>query len=295
MLPALLLVSVLLATGAPAAVSRPIRTNEPGTGIFIGSGLLGQFQINRESDHNETLTETIALFDYRYTLSTHWVLGIRAPFILDKTLKHSGLGDQQTAGIGDFELSVKHRFFRSVGQWSDRHAALEVIWKLPTGSTTQFVDPALPIHRKRRLQPGTGSHDFTVDLIYQEGRGRLVYGGNLSYTLTTEDEHAYRFGDEARLNLDFEYIFLPRVYRRPGKEVFLLLEAVLIHKRADRFQDQAISATRRTELLLAPGVQYIATERLLFSFSFQFPLYENVIEGGLQRDFDLLAEFRYAF
>lgn len=276
-------------------MSRPIRTNEPGTGVFIGSGLLGQIRINRESNAREKLTETVTFFDFRYTPATHWVFGVRLPFILERTLEMDPARSTSTQGVGDTVLTAKHRFFRSVGRWSDRHAAVEVEWKLPTGSAEQNLTGSLPLHRRRQLQPGTGSHDFLVDLVYQEGRGRMVYGGDISYRFTTEDDGRYEFGNEAMLNLDFEYILLPRVYRRPGNELFILLETTLRHKEADQFRGSSIPSTRRTELLLAPGAQYIATERLLFSVSVQFPLYSRVEAGGLERDFNILGEFRFAF
>lgn len=46
-------------TGAPpepAPVLRPIRTNTPGTGVFIGSGLVVRTLYDRESADDETLT-----------------------------------------------------------------------------------------------------------------------------------------------------------------------------------------------------------------------------------------------
>lgn len=287
--------SVLNPVPAEATFFRPIRTNEPGTGVFIGSGLLGQFTLNRESNDLEELTESELTLDFRYTPSTNLVFGIRAPVVLERRLEHPLAGTQTTRGLGDVSLSAKYRFFRTVGAWSDRHAAFEVAVKLPTGSSDEPVDGRLPLQRRRRLQPGSGATDIVFDLVYQEGRRRFVYGGDLSYRLTTRDGRGYEFGDEARLTLDLEYILLPWVYRRPGHELFVLLETALAHRAPDRFGNRTFSETRRTEILLAPGLQYIATEQMLVSFSFQFPAYSRVERLGLERDFNLLAEFRYAF
>lgn len=297
--PAALAGASLRAPGVVApriAAARPIRTNEPGTGVFIGSGTLGRLRIRREvASTGEVLREAIWVSDIRYTPATHWVFGVALP-IVHRSMSGGTLDDDSSAGgVGDLLISGKYRFFRTVGRWSDRHAAVEVGVKLPTGSTTEPVNAALALPLQRRLQPGTGSTDFVFDLVYQEGRRRFVYGGDLAYVLSTADANGYAFGDALRLSLDFEYIVLPLEYRRPGHEVFLLLEAAVSNRRRDRLNGMELATTGRTEILLAPAVQYIATERLLVSFSAQFPVYADVPPGGLGSDFDFLGEFRYAF
>ena len=276
-------------------LTRPIRTNEPGTGVFIGSGALGRVRVRRESSASgAVLREAVGVADFRYTPSTHWVVGARVPLILDRSVELDGSRDS-TSGIGDISLSTKFRFFRRVGGWFDRHAAVEAGIKLATGASDRDVDTRLPEYLRRRVQPGTGATDFFIDAIYQEGRRRFVYGGDLAVVVTTADERGYRFGNEVRLSLDFEYIVLPIEYRRPGHELFILLEMAVVDKQADRLAGVDIRPTARTEILLAPAAQFIATERLLLSLSVQFPVYSNVAERGLGSDFDVLGEFRYAF
>jgi hypothetical protein len=275
---------------------RPIRTNTPGTGVFIGSGLVVQTLYDRESAAGEELSTWTAVADYRYTPATHWVFGARAPWILDRTLESPSPGSVSTSGAGDVSLAVKHRFFRSVGMWSDRHMAAEVEVKLPTGDGV--VPPGaedLPARRRHRLAPGSGSVDVVADLIYQEGRRRFIYGGDLSFRLNTQGNGGYRFGNEVRLNLDLEYILFPLEYRRPGNEVFVLLETTLRRKWADEVRGRSLERTERTDLLLAPAVQHIISDQLLASLSVQFPAISDAPAGGLEQDLDVLAELRYAF
>lgn len=275
---------------------RPIRTNTPGTGVFIGSGLVVQTLFDRESAAGEDLSTWTAVADYRYTPATHWVFGVRAPWILDRTLEGPASESVSTSGAGDLSLAVKHRFFRSVGMWSDRHVAAEVEVKLPTGDAGLPPEAdGFPVDRRYRLAPGSGSVDVVADLIYQEGRGRFVYGGDLSLRLNTEGDGDYRFGNELRLNLDLEYILFPLTYRRPGNEVFVLLETTLRRKWADELDDRSLERTERTDLLLAPAVQHIVSDRLLASLSVQFPAISDAAAGGLKQDLNLLAELRYAF
>lgn len=290
---------------APSAARalRPIRTNEPGTGVFIGSGLLVQSVYDRESNGSEELETWTAVTDFRYTPATHWVIGARIPFVLDRTLDHRAAGTVSRSGFGDVSVAVKHRFFRQVGMWSDRHAAVELEAELPTGSTDLPATGDLPARHRHRLAPGTGSVDVVADLIYQEGRRRFVYGGDLSFCLNTEGENGYRFGNEMRLNLDLEYILFPLEYRRPGNEVFVLLETTIRRKWTDEVDGHSLERTERTDLLLAPAVQHIISDQLLASLSVQFPAISDAVDppdgstgpGGLEKDLNLLAEIRYAF
>lgn len=273
---------------------RPIRTNTPGTGVFIGSGVLARVLWDRRSSDGLELEDVTAVVDFRYTPATHWVVGVRVPVVLSRELRGDGLG-ASSSGLGDVSLGVKHRFFRSVGRWSDRHAAVEVEVGLPAGRSRPDLPPGLePIFRDR-LRPSTGAVDWSVDVVYQEGRRRFVYGGDLLYRRGGEGEEGYRRGDAVRLNFDVEHILYPFEYRRPGNEVFVLLEGALLRHGKDELDGRTVAGTGRTELLLAPGIQHVATEQMLMSVSLQFPVWYNVGSRELERDLNLLAEVRFAF
>lgn len=280
--------------GVPAVTLRPIRTNTPGTGVFIGSGLLVQTLFDRESNGTASLETWTAVTDFRYTPATHWVIGARLPTVLERRLEGTSAGTIARSGVGDASISVKHRLFRKVGMWSDRHAAVELEAKLPTGRTDLPEAPGLSAGNRHRLTPGTGSVDFVADLVYQEGRQRFVYGGDLSFRLNTDGNGGYRFGNEARLNLDLEYILFPLEYRRPGNEVFVLLETTVRRKWADEVDGRSLTETRRTDLLLAPAVQHIISDQLLASLSVQIPVVSDAPGDGLEQDLNVLAELRYA-
>lgn len=288
-------VAVLAVAGAlaaPALQARPIRTNTPGTGIFIGSGLLGQVICDVSSRGGTDLTACTLVGDLRYTPSTHWVFGVRAPLYVERTLSHEGR-ELSRSGVGDVEISGKYRFFREVGSWFDRHAAIELGVKLPTGESGG-LDATLPAPLAHRLAPGTGSTDAYVDLIYQQGQRRFVWGGELELRWNGEGEEDYRFGDVMKLAFDVEYVMLPREYTTPGKEVFVLLEGALIHRSDDDVAGASLP-TGGTELLLAPGIQHIATEQTLVSLSLQLPVWSDLDSAALDSEWNLLAEVRFAF
>lgn len=284
-------VLVGLLVGA-VAQARPIRTNTPGTGVFIGSGLVVQGICDSSSRGESELRDCSLVADYRYTPATHWVLGVRAPLYVERQAELDAR-EVSRSGLGDVEVSGKYRFFRQVGPWFDRHAAVEVGVKLPTGESDD-LDPALPLPLAHRLTPGTGSTDAFVDLVYQQGQRRFVWGGDLLYRRNGEGEDDYRFGDRLELAFDVEYVAFPREYTKPGNEVFVLLEGALVH----RFDDEADGRelpTGGTELLLAPGIQHIATEQMLLSLSLQLPVGSDLDDAALESDWNVLAEIRYAF
>lgn len=275
------------------AQARPIRTNTPGTGVFIGSGLLAQIVCQEQSAGAAELSGCTLVTDFRYTPASHWVFGVRVPYGLDRTLD-LGSAERSADGLGDIEVSGKWRFFRQVGPWFDRHAAVEVGVSLPTGDSDLPEDPSLPVPLAHRLAPGSGATDVFVDLIYQQGQRRFVWGGDLLYRRNGDGEGDYRFGDVLRLNLDGEYVLFPRVYKRPGNEVFVLLEPSLVYHRDDELNGRSLP-TGGTELLLAPGIQYIATEQMLLSLSVELPVWQDLDRLAPERDWNVLAELRYAF
>ena len=287
---AALLVAGLL--GAAVVHARPIRTNTPGTGVFIGSGVLGQVVCESQSRGDTRLEGCEFIADFRFTPATHWVLGARAPLYVRREAEFGGRNVSRS-GLGDLSISGKYRFFRQVGPWFDRHAAVELGIKLPTGKSTE-LDLAIPSPVAHRLSPGTGSTDIFVDLVYQQGQGRFVWGGDLFYRRNGTGEGDYRFGEQFRVTFDVEYIAFPRKYTKPGKEVFVLLEGTVIHKADDEMAGLKLP-TGGSQVLLAPGIQYIATEQMLVSLSLQFPVLSDVSVEGFETEWNLLAEIRFAF
>lgn len=287
-----LLLVLLIPRGAAA---NPIRANTPGTGVFQRSGLLAGVVADRKERGGTELLTLSSFADLRYTPGTHWVFGVRVPYLVDSRLKRSDAATEAISGLGDVVVSVKHRFYRWVGPWADRHAAVEVGIKLPTGETDRPVDPGLPVSLRSRLQPGTGSTDGLIDIVYQQARRRFVFAADAGYRYNTEGDEDYRRGDEAQLNLSANYVLFPREYTRPGHEVFAVLEGTFLDVGKDRLRGTSLPGTDRRGFFLAPGVQYVATERLFLDLSLQVPVWEEVSRGELASRWNVLAQLRYAF
>ena len=287
-----LFLAILLARGAAA---NPIRANTPGTGVFQRSGLLAGLVADRKEGGGTELSTLFSFAELRYTPATHWVLGLRVPYLVEGRLKRPGAGTETASGPGDVVVSVKHRFYRWVGPWADRHAAVEVGLKLPTGATDRPVAAGISASSRNRLQPGTGSTDGLVDVVYQQARGRLVLAADAGYRANGQGDGRYRRGDEAQLNLSAQYVLFPRDYTEPGHEVFGVLEATVLKTADDQLRGSPLRGTGRSGLFLAPGLQYVATERLFLDLSVQIPVAESTGRGEPASRWNGLLQLRYAF
>lgn len=286
-------VAVVLLLASRGALAMPVRGNTPGTGVFQRTGVVAGATVDEKTGGGAELLRWTSFVDLRYTPATHWVLGLRAPLFVESRLELPGGGSETVSGPGDVVVSVKHRFYRWVGPWADRHAAVEVGLKLPTGATDRPAGAALPVALGHRLQPGTGSVDGLINVVYQQARRRWGFAVDAGYRLNGEGDD-YRQGDEAQLNLGAQYVLFPRVYTRPGHEVFAVLEGTLVGSGRDRFRGAALPGTGRSALLVAPGLQYVATERLFLDLSVQFPVWEDVGRGELESRWNALFQLRYA-
>jgi hypothetical protein len=287
-----LVLLLLLPVSAGAA---PIRANTSGTGVYQGNELVLGVLADQEAGESGTERRLSSFVELRYIPATHWVVGVRVPYALQSRLELPGGRSDSVSGWGDVLLTAKHRVYRAVGPWWDRHAAVQVGVKLPTGSTRSLGDPLVPLSTRSRFQPGTGSTDFLADAVYQQAHGRWGSAADLGYRYNTEGTGGLRAGDEVRLNGSVQYVLLPRVYTQPGHELFVLLEATALRKEDDRLRGASLAGTDRAELLLAPGLQYVATEQLFLDLSVQFPLAADLGRHEPRGRWNALVQARYAF
>jgi len=271
----------------------PIRVTSPGLTVYKGGAVtprlylikqhLGDLDVNRQS------------FDVSvsYTPSPRLQLEIEVPF--SRTSYDNTVRSGSDFGLGNVTAWAKYRFFRKVKTYGDRQAAFRIGLETPTGKKSAPTQTQInvPEFVRQQLTPINGGLAPHFDLAFSQAGGRLIFGGNAEVIFRGERD-GFRMGHEQRVNTDLEYV-LPKDARKPGGEVFLILESTFVHRGTGRLNGQVVDGSRSTEYYLAPGLQYAALPRFVIEGSFQFPVLRNTGPLVLRTDRNMLFGVRYLF
>lgn len=279
------------ASPAPA----PIRTTSPGLTVYGGGAVTPRFTFTRQRLGGLEVGRQTLSVNVSYTPTPR--LQLEAEAGVTRTSYREGGSEGAHAGFGNLSVSGKYRFYRSVGEWGDRQAAARFGVELPTGSTRAPDAARLPRVSefvRQQLSAVGGGLAAHGDLSYSQARGRLIFGGNVEGVLRSE-RAGFRTGHELRANTDLEFVIFPFDYRRPTGEVFALLETNFVRRGAGRVRGREVAGSGSTEFFLAPGLQYVATPRVVFEGSAQLPVARRGGGESLQTRAGLLVGVRYLF
>jgi hypothetical protein len=272
----------------------PIRVTSPGLTVFKGGAITPRLYLIRQ--HLGTLKVNRQMVDVSlsYTPSPHLQLEAEVP--ISRTSFHDANESGSGVGLGNVTGWAKYRFFRQVKTYGDRQAAARFGLELPTGkkdapSQTQINVPAFA---RQQLTPINGGLSPHFDLAYSQAGGRFIFGGNAEAVFRTERD-GFRLGHEQRLNTDLEYVLLPREYKKPGGELFLILETTFVHRGTGRLNSASVAGSKATEYYLAPGLQYAARPQFVVEGSVQFPVVRNTGPMTLRTDVNVLLGVKYLF
>ena len=272
----------------------PIRVTSPGLTVFKGGAITPRVYFIRQHLGSLKVNRQMVDVSVSYTPSPRLQLEAEVP--ISRTSFHDGNESGSGVGPGNIIAWSKYRFFRRVKTYGDRQAAARFGLELPTGkkdapSETQINAPAFV---RQQLTPINGGLSTHLDLAYSQAGGRIIFGGNAEVVFRSERD-GFRMGHEQRLNTDLEYVLLPREYKKPGGELFLILETTFIHRGTGRLEGVAVAGSKATEYYLAPGLQYAARPRFVVEGSMQFPVIRNTGPMALRTDVNVLLGVRYLF
>jgi len=117
---------------------------------------------------------------------------------------------------------------------------------------------------------------------------------NLGYRLNTEDD-TIAFGDRFFVNTDVEYFVFPWLTRKHSQEAISLLQFSFVHAERDQFKDRGVPNSGGNSFFLAPGLQWIVSERFLVETSLQFPLSQNLAGKHPKLDRNVLVGVRFVY
>lgn len=275
----------------PAKPLAPIRVTSPGLTVYKGGAITPRFYYVRQ--HLGSLKVNRQMVDVSLSYTPLSKLQLEADVPISRTSFHDSVTSGSNVGLGNISLWTKYRFFREVKTYGDRQAALRFGLELPTGKKDA---PSLnaPAFVRQQLTPISGGLSPHFDLAFSQAGGRFIFGGNAEAIFRTERD-GFRMGHEQRLSTDLEYVLLPREYKKPGGELFLILETTFLHRGTGRLDSAPVAGSKATEYYLAPGLQYAARPRFVVEGSVQIPVVRNTGMLALRTDVNVLLGVKYLF
>ncbi|MCA1575734.1 MAG: transporter [Acidobacteria bacterium] len=271
----------------------PIRVTSPGLTVYKGGAVTPRLYLIKQHLGDLEVTRQMMDVSVSYTPSPRLQLELEIPFA--RTAFDNDTSSGSGFGLGNITAWAKYRFFRTVKTYGDRQAALRVGLEMPTGKKSAPTQAQLnvPEFVRQQLTPINGGLAPHVDLAFSQAGGRFIFGGNAEVIVRAERD-GFRMGHEQRVSTDLEYV-LPRDDRKPGGELFLILETTFIHRGTGRVNGQAVEGSRSTEFYLSPGLQYASKPRFVIEGSYQFPVVRNTGPIVLRTDSNILLGVRYLF
>ena len=271
----------------------PIRVTSPGLTVYKGGAVTPRLYVIKQHLGDLDVDRQVFDLSVSYTPSPRLQLEFQVPF--SRTAYEDQLTSGSGFGLGNVTAWAKYRFFREVETYGDRQAAFRIGLETPTGkqSAPSAAQINVPAFVRQQLTPINGGLAPHFDLAFSQAGGRLIFGGNAEVIFRTERD-GFRMGHEQRVSTDLEYV-LPKDERKPGGEVFLILETTFVHRGIGHLKGHAVDGSRSTEYFLSPGVQYAALPRFVIEGSYQFPVVRNTGPVVLRTDRNILFGVRYLF
>lgn len=284
-----ILLALLLA--GPAAAF-PIRTRGPGTGICSGSALVGRTVFDEASGGGSEVSMLMVPAAMLYSPTSNSAFGVELPYV-ERRLS-TAEGSDVIRGAGDLMLFGRYNFLSRARAGRSDQASAQLGVSVPTGATDRRLRLAVPAPVRRALQPGSGTTDVIFDVAAGHFTTRYNLAGSISYRWRNGGG-SVQLGDELRASMDGEFFLLPRWTRGRGFELLSLLELSYVHRGRTDFDGLAVRDSGGDELLLAPGLQWVATERFLLEFSLQLPVFQAINGTQPSLDRSVLAGFRFVY
>lgn len=206
---------------------------------------------------------------------------LEIPYVVREQINvhsHEELGQkEQSDGFGDLKLTGVYRLISHDKSFLGPVAGV----KFPTGQTNEKAEDGEEFEPE--LQPGSGSFDYIAGAAFRYDIACFCIRGNSLYTLKTEGDHDFEFGD-----LWTSYIFVnylvnpnsPRFKIRPGIDFNFQIE------RKQEESGEEIEDSGGTTLFIGPSLMLDINENVSFVGNILFPAYENL--GGLHQELDYI-------
>ena len=225
------------------------------------------------SSEDNWMTEQMYELNIGYGLTRDLSVYIEPTYkVKEMEMPHGGmhLMKEDSSGVGDTEVLARYRFRKKDRKDGSCQQALLVGIKLPTGAWnledngTKLMD---------MVQPGTGSVDYRAGLAMTHRKGNFTLDGDLIYTIKTENQEDYKFGNL----LSYDLAGLYQI-----KDTYLMLELNGRLAEKDEIDGDKDSDTGGHQLFVNPGISHHIMPNVMLMLSVQVPIYTDM-NGDAQK------------
>ena len=289
--------AMLVATGASHSEAAPITSN---TALAVGEGefiLREQVVVRRSSDDPSPMGRDLRVLSVPsvlvYGATRNITLFGIVPY-LDKTMDlntTAGRSRRGDSGLGDATFLSRYTLYSDDRLGQTRRLAPFVGLKLPTGDDDETDSLGrLP----QTLQLGTGSWDPILGTVFTWQTFDWEFDLAGQYLFRTPANN-FEFGDQARLDLSFQYrLWPPTLGSGVPAFVYGVLESNLLY--AGKNEEGGISNpdSGGTTWFLTPGLQLV-TKRVILEGAVQVPVVQDLNGLALKNDYIVTGGFRVNF
>jgi len=205
---------------------------------------------------------------------------------------------QPVSGVGDVTAMALYRVYTDRELRPSDALTIGLGLKAATGSSTETTSTGRLVHA--HMQPGTGSWDPLLSVIYTKMLESLQLQADATYQYTLRNRQGYEFGDSLAAGLTTRYAVIREVGITAG---LTYLHVGKADDRDGRYYNPATNSslmddpanTGGDSIWFSPGLQVFPVRNLSFDAKFQVPLYENVNGIQLVSRYRMLFGLAYAF
>lgn len=196
---------------------------------------------------------------------------------------------------GDATVMGLYRIYADADVQPTAALTLGVGFKTATGSATETTASGRFVHA--HMQPGTGSWDPLLSLIYTKMLNTIDLQADVTRQFTSRNRQGYEFGDSTSITCSAKYTALRLL--DPGMAI-TYLHTGRASDRDGRYSDLSSlmddpANTGGDSLWVSPGIQLFPFRQMVVEMKVQAPVWEKVNGIQLVSRYRLLSGITYRF
>lgn len=240
---------------------------------------------------NDLVNEGHDFHDKTHEEFYHFMLGVNpvdrftvlaeTPYVVREAIEVEDvdhLGEKQhSEGLGDLSVIGIYKVLVQ----GDDFLGITGGVKYPTGQTKEknFQGERFEVE----LQPGSGSYDYPMGVVYRHEIKPIVLSGNVSYVIKTKGSQEFEYGDLFFASLNADYVLNPQ---SQAFETKVGLAMNLHHEPKQTDHGVKKEDSGETSLFLGPAVTIKANDTVSIFGNILFPGYQTT--GGVHQKLDYL-------